>query len=251
MPETYIKKNRATTKFKKYSWTIVPVIAIGGLFYPKLGLLLIPIMLTLMILGFLKGKYWCGNLCPHASLFDYVLLPISPNKEMRLPLKSLSLKAAFFMLYMSMFTLRIIKVSKLWGTLEFVDKLGFLFSVNYLIPTIVGITLTLFVNPRAWCTFCPMGTMQQLTYRLGKHTGWNKHTDVLVTCIAPDKCTKCKICAKVCPMQLSPYLELSDRDLLDNEDCIKCSTCVTHCPGRVLVLGDSKVQHICEDCILP
>lgn len=238
MSNTHIKRNRATTKFKRYAWTAVPLIAIGGLFYPKLGLLLIPIMLTLMILGFFRGKYWCGNLCPHASLFDHLLLPISPNKEMKFPLKSLHLKAAFFVFYMGMFILRVLKVAKLWGTLEFTDKLGFLFSVNYLIPTVVGVTLALFVNPRAWCTFCPMGTMQQLMYRLGKITGLNKGTDLVVACTDPEKCSKCRMCAKVCPMQLSPYLEFSEGNLLDNEDCIKCSTCVVSCPTKILVLNN-------------
>jgi polyferredoxin len=158
----YQKTNRVFTKFKNYSWIMVPLIAIGGMYIPKLGLLLIPIMLTLIVLGFLKGKYWCGNLCPHGSLFDKFLLPLSPNGKIPSFLTSKYTKAAFFIFYMVMFSSRLLKAFASWGSMTFLDRLGFVFAANYLIPTIVGISLALFVNPRSWCAFCPMGTMEQL-----------------------------------------------------------------------------------------
>ncbi|MDD2630217.1 MAG: 4Fe-4S binding protein, partial [Limnochordia bacterium] len=59
-----------TTLWQQVTWLLMPIIALGGLYYHKLGLLLLPIMLTLIVLGVFRGKYWCGKLCPHGSLFD-------------------------------------------------------------------------------------------------------------------------------------------------------------------------------------
>lgn len=230
----YIKTNRVFTSFKKFSWLLIPLIALGGLFIPKLGLLLIPILLTLITLGFFKGKHWCGNLCPHGSLFDSLLLPFSFNKRIPALFKSRGLKALFFTFYMSMFVLRIIRVSSAWGSLVFFDKLGFVLAMNYLIPTTVGTFLAIFVNPRAWCSFCPMGTMEQLAYKLGKLTGLNRSTDKKVTILAKEMCHLCGKCSRVCPMQLKPFKEFSENNQLDNENCIRCTTCVENCPAGIL-----------------
>lgn len=236
-PKSYIKTNRVFNKFKRYSWLVVPVIAFGGLFYPKLGLLLIPIMLTLIILGFLKGKYWCGNLCPHGSLFDFLILRFSFNKKIPRLFTSGIFKTLFFLWYMNMFTSRLIQAWQSWGTLDFWDKLGFVFTFNYLIPTTVGTFLALFINPRTWCSFCPMGTMEQLAYKLGKLLRLNKHTDQKVTIAAKEKCRQCGKCAKVCPMQLKPYLAWDDNNQFSNENCIRCSTCIVNCPAQILSLS--------------
>lgn len=243
----YQKTNRVFTKFKNYSWIMVPIIAFGGMFIPKLGLLLIPIMLTLVVLGFLKGKYWCGNLCPHGSLFDKILLPLSPNSKIPNFLTSKYMKTAFFIFYMVMFSSRLVKAFESWGSMSFLDKLGFVFAANYLIPTIVGSTLALFVNPRSWCTFCPMGTFEQLAYKLGTLTGLNRKTDKKVTAAQPEKCTQCGKCSRVCPMQIVPYLELSvEHNQLSNEDCIRCSTCVYNCPLGVLTLANADEACQCK-----
>lgn len=236
-PKSYLKANRVFTRFKKYAWLVVPVIAFGGLFYPKLGLLLIPIMITLITLGFFKGKYWCGNLCPHGSLFDSLLFKYSFNKKMPPLLTSTTFKVLFFLFYMSMFTSRLIHVFQTWGTMVFWDKLGFVFTVNYLIPTTVGTFLALFIAPRTWCSFCPMGTMEQLSYKLGKLLGLNKSTDQKVTIAEREKCRQCGKCARVCPMQLEPYRGWDHNNQFSNENCIRCSTCIAHCPAKILSLS--------------
>lgn len=236
-PNFYIKTNRVFNNFKKYSWTLIPVIAFGGLYYPKLGLLLIPIMITLVTLGFFKGKYWCGNLCPHGSLFDSFVIHLSLNRTIPGIIKSRVIKSGFFLFYMTMFTLRLIKVSQLWGSMVFVDRLGFIFAVNYLIPTTIGTVLALFVSTRAWCSFCPMGTMEQLAYKLGKLTGLNKFTDEKVTVTAAEFCHKCGKCSRVCPMQLKPYHNFTENNQFEDENCIRCTTCVENCPAGILTMA--------------
>lgn len=60
----YIKTNRTFSVLRKNAWVFTLLVAIGGLWEPKLGLLVILIMAGLMITGFFTGRFWCGNLSP-------------------------------------------------------------------------------------------------------------------------------------------------------------------------------------------
>ena len=120
--------------WQRSAWILVPIIAFGGLYYHKLGLLLLPIMLTLILWGFFRGKYWCGKLCPHGSLFDVILRPLH-HQDLSQVDRFPNLASGPFRLYMAMFIRRVIKVLPLFGTLSFWDQLGLLLAINYLIPT--------------------------------------------------------------------------------------------------------------------
>ena len=236
MGNFYIKTNRIFNPLRKYTWLFAILVAFGGLWYPKLGLLLIPLMTALLVLGFFKGKFWCGNLCPHGSLFDYILIPYSPNKKIPKFLKSKVTIYLALTWFMFMLVRRVIIVSAYFGTANYLDKLGFIFVVNYLVVTVVGSILAVTIAPRAWCSICPMGNMQTLSYKLGKLLRANKNTDKKVSISQVDKCHSCGKCARVCPIQLTPYTEFSANNQFDNETCIRCSTCVANCPAGILAI---------------
>jgi NAD(P)H-flavin reductase/NAD-dependent dihydropyrimidine dehydrogenase PreA subunit len=240
MGSFYIKTNRIFTPVRKYAWIFVPVVAFGGLWFPKLGLLIIPVMVALAVMGFLKGKFWCGNFCPHGSLFDRIVMPVSANRKIPAFLKSRPAMAVMFALFMYIMVSRLIKVFAIWGTASFLDKLGYIFVMNYLMVTVIGTTLAILVSPRAWCNFCPMGTLEILAYKLGKLLKINKGTDEKVTVAGKNMCHTCGKCSRVCPMQLTPYLEFSEKNQFDSEACIRCSTCVKNCPAGILSLNNEK-----------
>lgn len=241
MAENHLRVNRTFTAWKQWSWVLVVVIAFGGLVVPRVGLLLLPIMLGLFLTAVFRGKYWCGNLCPHASLFDQLLLPVSAMRKIPSWLRSRPFAIGFFTFFMVMFVQRLSSVIPLWGTMTFWDRFGFVFSLNYLMPTVIGSLLAVTVNSRAWCTFCPMGTMQLLAYKLSKRVGLAAKTDRLITMSAPDQCRQCARCAKACPMQLAPYKSLSASNQFEDEACIRCAVCVEECPLKLLSL-ESKVD---------
>lgn len=236
----YIKTNRIFSPLRKYIWLFIFLVAGGGLWYPKLGLLMIPVMLALMILGMLKGKYWCGNICPHGSFFDGIIMNISRHTSLPSFLKSKFTISLMFIWFMYMLGSRLVKVIAIWGTTPFIDKLGYIFVINYLVVTILGSILAVTITPRAWCRICPMGTMQILFYRLGKALKINHKTDKKVTITSPEMCHICGKCARVCPMQLKPYLEFNSDNQLDNEHCIRCQTCVKNCPAGILSINDRE-----------
>lgn len=246
----YIKANRIFNPIRKYGWIVTVLVALGGLWEPKLGLAVLFIMAALTITAFFSGRYWCGNICPHGSLFDKIILPVSANKKIPKFFKSKLFVISFFIFFVVNFIRKIINVTQAWGTYDFFDKLGSLFSNTYLMVLIVGGALAIFINSRTWCQFCPMGTMQKLSHSLGKKLGIAKKTENKVTVSDKDKCIKCGKCARVCPFQLEPYKEFSDKDQFDHPDCIKCNTCVVNCPVKILSLekeNEIKIGEVTEE----
>lgn len=236
MPIANVNPKRILSPVRKWGWLFILIVAIGGLWYPKLGLLMIPVMIALMLISFFAGKFWCGNLCPHGSLFDSIFFPISPNKRIGGFFKSKITVIIAFTAFMGMIMIRVSQVFKQWGAFDFYDKLGMIFVTNYLVVTIIGSALALLIASRTWCSICPMGTMQILMYKLGKITKLNQKTDRRIFIANRSKCYQCAKCAKVCPMQLQPYREFSQENSFDNEDCIRCTRCVDHCPSGILSL---------------
>lgn len=240
MGKFYIKTNRAFTTVRKYGWLFTVLVAIGGLWEPKLGLLVILIMAGLTATAFFTGRYWCGNICPHGSLFDHLLLPWSQNRKIPKFLKSKIMIGGFFIFFMFNFSNKVLKVFTLWGSLTFLDRLGFVFVTTYLMVMIVGGLLAIFISSRTWCQFCPMGSLQKLSYSLGKTLGVAKKTDRKVTIASQEQCHACGKCARVCPFQLTPYLEFSDKNQFDETNCIKCATCVENCPAGILSIDTEE-----------
>ena len=232
--DNYMRTNRAFSVVRIYGRLITVLVAVGGLWQPKLGLLVILIMAALTITSFFTGRYWCGNFCPHGSLFDVIMLPLSRNKKIPDFLYSKAMIVGFFIFFMFNFSRKILKVMQLWGEMVFLDRLGFVFVTTYLMVLIAGGLLAIFISPRTWCRFCPMGSMQKMSFNLGKALGIAQKTERRLTITNQEQCLSCGKCARVCPFQLTPYLEFSGQNQFDNIDCIKCATCVAHCPVGIL-----------------
>ena len=236
----YIKTNRIFNPVRKYAWLVTVIVAIGGLWVPKLGLIVLAIMASLLTTAFFNGRFWCGNVCPHGSLFDRVIHPISRNGKIPALFKSKVFIVLFFAFFVWNLSRRFIKVIGLWGTYAFLDRLGFVFVMTYLVVMVIGGILAIVATPRTWCQFCPMGSIQKLSHMLGKLLGVAKKTEKKVTTAAHEKCHNCGKCARVCPFQLEPYLEFSENNQFENPNCIKCKTCVANCPAGILSINNKQ-----------
>lgn len=199
--------------------------------------MVIPVMVGLTSISLFKGRFWCGNICPHGSMFDSLLYPITANRKIPKFFKSKILGLGFFAFFFYRFIEKIIMVSTKWGTMVFWQKLGFIFVASYLMVTVVGGVVSLLFSSRTWCNFCPMGTIQKISYKTGKTLGITKNTDEKITAASTDMCHSCGKCSRVCPMQLSPYDAFSEDNQFDSENCIRCSTCVVNCPAGILTLS--------------
>lgn len=249
MSNFHIKTNRTFTAIRKYGFLFTLTVAVGGLWFPKLGLLVIPVIIGLLMYSFFKGRFWCGNICAHGSLFDSVFLKWSRNKSIPAVFRSKWFGLLFFGWFSLKLTLKLIKVSSLYGSATFFDKIGMIFVGSYLMVTILGGALALFFTPRTWCNFCPMGFMQRISYRLGKTVGVTKMTDEKITASKTEMCHKCGKCTRVCPMQLTPYTQFTEENQFDDEACIRCSTCVENCPAHILTIGNEKTARVLDKSV--
>ncbi|MFH2028974.1 MAG: 4Fe-4S binding protein [Nanoarchaeota archaeon] len=190
---------------------LVLIVSIGGIFYPKLGYFLLLVFAALLIISPFKGRWFCGNLCPRGSFHDFWIKGFSKDNKIPKFFKSLWIRLPILALMMGFMAFRIIQTQ---GT---IDKIGMVFVTMCIVTTSISFLLGIFISPRAWCTFCPMGTIQKL---LGKNKQPLK--------VNKDLCINCMVCHKVCPMQLKV------NEILNNPDCIKCGRCITACPKKAL-----------------
>lgn len=199
-------------------WIIIVFIAVGA-FYPIVGWLALICMLGPVLMAIWKGRYWCGHYCPRGSFYDNVMSRISLGKPVPSWLRSRVWRGFMLFFIFSMFG---IQMSWAWGDLA---AMGKVFWNIIVLTTVVGIVLAWLYTPRAWCMFCPMGTLSNIATR---------RTKVRRVHVA-DSCTmKCKNCARVCPMQLNPYLSKGKGEGFLDADCIKCERCSYACPSKAV-----------------
>jgi polyferredoxin len=96
-----------------------------------------------------------GNLCPRGSFVDFWLGPISRKVKIPPIFRSMWLRVPIFIILMGFMIFRIIQ------TQGIVDKVGMVFVTLCILTTSIAILFGVAIAPRAWCSFCPMGTMQR------------------------------------------------------------------------------------------
>ena len=198
-------------KITPYLGIIVLIVSIGGIFYPKLGYFLLLVFAGLMIIAPFRGRWFCGNLCPRGSFADFWLAPVSRKVKIPPAFRSMWIRAPIFVALMGFMVFRILQ------TQGIVDKVGMVFVTMCILTTSVSILFGVAIAPRAWCSFCPMGTLQRAVGGCKYQLKVNR-----------ELCIDCGKCQKVCPMQLPV------NEILEKPDCIKCARCVEACPKKAL-----------------
>jgi polyferredoxin len=94
-------------------------------------------------------------------------------------------------------------------------------ALIFLALTVVG---SFFVR-RVWCRFCPTGVSIAVVNRL-KGFKW---APVLHLDKNEEKCTKCGICKRVCPVQVTEVYEQKGGKIMTSM-CMLCFRCVELCP---------------------
>lgn len=201
---------------------ILLIFLIAAYFVPELGVIAIICMVGPVAMAVKKGRFWCGHYCPRGSLYDKVIARFSPHKSIP---KFVRTKG--FRIFMLCFIFAMFGVQLYLNGLTLAG-IGRTFWNLIVITTIVGIVLGFIFAPRTWCSFCPMGTLSAWVAPKVPQAGSPRVS-------VSEKCEmKCKRCAKVCPMQLTPY-EARGREAGHlHPDCIKCEQCVKACPLKLM-----------------
>ena len=111
----------------------------------------------------------------------------------------------------------------------YMDQILYYSSGDFvLINVFVFIALTVvssFIVRRFWCRFCPTGASIAIVNRF---RGF-KWTPVLHINKDEEKCTKCGICKRVCPLQVTEVYEQKGGKITTSM-CMLCFRCVEMCP---------------------
>ena len=169
-------------------------------FFPVLGWAALVCMIGPVLTSVWKGRFWCGNVCPRGNMYDRLLSKYSPHRP--IPRFVCSFGFRLFMVF--------------WNII--------------LLTTVVGITLSFIYAPRTWCSFCPMGTLS--SWVAPKKAPLPK---AFKSIHVGSQCEeKCMLCARVCPMQLTPYSSRGEQLGYLHPDCLKCRKCEKACPTKII-----------------
>jgi polyferredoxin len=105
---------------------------------------------------------------------------------------------------------------------------GVFSEVFVTITALIFVALTVvgsFFVRRVWCRFCPTGSSIAILNRL-KGFKW---APVLHLEKDEEKCTKCGICKRVCPVQVTEVYEQKGGKIMTSM-CMLCTRCVEMCP---------------------
>jgi polyferredoxin len=105
---------------------------------------------------------------------------------------------------------------------------GVFSEVFVTITALIFVALTVvgsFFVRRVWCRFCPTGSSIAILNRL-KGFKW---APVLHLDKDEEKCTKCGICKRVCPVQVTEVYEQKGGKIMTSM-CMLCTRCVEMCP---------------------
>lgn len=149
--------------WNKFAFVLLIFFVIGGFVQKRIVLASIICMIGPILFAILgKGRFWCKYLCPRGSLFDHIVSKFSQKKSVPNFFRSKGFRIGIVIIVFSMFGMGI---KKHWG-----NALGIsmLFHMMIMITTFVGILLSFFMNHRAWCSFCPMGSIASFIAYLKK-----------------------------------------------------------------------------------
>ena len=209
--------------------------------------LIIPLLIVFVLLV-LFARFWCGWLCPFGFIQD---LMIYLRRLLRLPYKELSYstilfldKTKFAILYIVILLVFLLSLPFIsFGAIQsdlsspfeqfcparplfvsFQQVLG-LEPWSTGIPSLALVALIVvlvlsFTVRKFYCRICPVGAINAF---------FNKHA-LLTLQKDGDKCTKCRICLRACPMDIEEIFEEMGKTNISSKECIHCYRCVELCP---------------------
>ncbi len=123
--------------------------------------------------------------------------------------------------------------------LFYLKDTGFALFLSYVF--VVAVLALSFKVRRFWCRFCPTGISIAAANRF-KRFRW---MPLLRLSKNGEKCTKCGICQRVCPVQVTEVYEKKD-GAMDTSMCTLCLRCLEMCPEKDCLSLGVAGRRICS-----
>lgn len=184
-----------------YLWIFSAIYLVLGFFnilFAWLGLIcfITPLFIAIVF----KSKSYCAKYCGRGQLFALLgkRLKLSRNAQMPRFLKSNYFRFGFLAFFLIMFCIMIFNTIMVFSSAQGLKQAVTLFwtfklpwqwagDVSWVSPwvaqfaygfysimltsTLLGLLSMVFIKPRAWCAYCPMGSMTQLICKIRKNRG--------------------------------------------------------------------------------
>ena len=196
--------------------------------------LLIGALPVLVVYGLIRGRAFCGWVCPVNLLgegADWLRRKLGiAVPERTVPRRA---KMAVAVAVVALSALVSIPVFELFSPIGAINK-GLVFGGFAGLFTLAAILLCdLFVSRRLWCrALCPLGGVYEALGKVGLVSVRINHKE----CI---HCNRCKEECLADPEILDPALA-GEAPRVQAVDCLLCGKCIDHCPTSALKLGVGK-----------
>ena len=216
------KNSRGNSRRRLQQWlsaSLLVIVIVFGYWYPWLAFLAPIVMVSGVAVSTVQGRYVCGNWCPRGAFLDRLVSRVSCSRKIPRSRWSKAFRWFFFCFLMLMIAIRMYNYP---ADIDFWRHAGHIFWSMCVVTTAIAVIGGIVINPRVWCAYCPIGTLQNL---IG---GSKEHIK-----IDAKKCVSCRLCESICPMDL-PIVKHKKSGFIRERDCIKCGDCIQVCPKNAL-----------------
>ena len=149
-----LRKPRAARAKVAASFAAVLSIAVGGYFFPLLGFAVPVLIAAALAMNARSRRSFCAQTCPNGAVLGAALKPVSRFRRLPAFLSDPGFRRGLcgFMLFCV--------IGQTARGYPDASSIGRVFWAIYLIAVGLGAAAGLLYKPRAWCAFCPMGTLQ-------------------------------------------------------------------------------------------
>lgn len=195
------------------------------------------ILIAVLPITILWGRFFCGYLCAFGSMQDFVnyIGKKLKIKQVKIDEKNDKIfkyiKYCFLILFVILWTFKVTIDTKMspWGVFGIYSNYKGWTDFSYLLGLggfilLLIIISSLFVE-RIFCKyFCPLGGIFAIIskprlYKISKNR---------------NNCIQCNICTNSCPMNINVNQETNESGKVKSGECIDCFKCINECPKECL-----------------
>jgi len=192
--------------------------------------------LILLITLFI-GRKFCGYICPIGTIQEWLYQLNPKRKSCRNFPKNLHKTLLPLKYVLLLFTIVTASLGIHYLYIRFCPIYGIShpqYITIFSISTIAGILFLGFFVERFWCRYlCPYAALMNLFLYLGRLLRLPRpvlHRNM-------ETCIDCTLCSKSCPM----LIEIHEKEVIDDVNCIYCGRCLKVCPQNKALLFKKKL----------